>query len=87
MYKITVPVTKTESITLSPEDIIKVLQMEIDSMAKPFDAIRNIKGEWKYFDFGYGSHNIGREEGPLVEPEKVEQFKTLSATIEYLKSK
>ena len=87
MYKVTVPITRHESVTLSGDIVIEIIEMEIKEICKPFDTIEHIRGEWRYITFGYGSHDIGKETGPIVDPEKVKQFEVLSETIKYLRSK
>jgi hypothetical protein len=85
-YELTVPVTHYEKIRFDEEKLIEVLEQEKKKISGRWDCIltRN-DGTAHYYNRGYGSHDIGEEDGPDVSPEVLEDYQTVNKMIDLLR--
>jgi hypothetical protein len=86
-YKLKVPITTYQDIKLAPQDLIECLKQEQKFLIRPWDNIVRKGTKSLYHNQGYGSHDIGEEDGPEVEPVVLENYLMLEKTIVYLRHK
>lgn len=85
-YKLKVAVKHYEDVSISKEDLIKILEQEKDKISGKWDCIVTRQdGTAYYYNRGYGSHDIGEEDGPDVSPEVLEDYKTVCNMIALLR--
>lgn len=84
-YKINIPVTRYESISVKPEDVLEVLKQERRNLVGyEWDGVfLRENGTGYYYKEGYGSHNIGEEKGPDVDTKTLYAYNVLTNAIEY----
>jgi hypothetical protein len=87
-YKLRVPITHYQDIKLGHKDLVEVLEQEKKKLAGRWDCIvKRNDGTAYYYNRGYGSHDIGEEDGPDVSPEVLEDYNTVNNMISYLQRK
>lgn len=65
-YKLRIPITTYHDIKLDEKNIIELLEQELKKLADKWDTIIPRKdGTGYYYNRGYGSHDIGEENGQV----------------------
>lgn len=89
MKSITVPITHYQEVNVDDEGVEKLLRQEQKSITRPWDCIEEReKGVFVYHNRGYGSHDIGEEDGPVVhDQELLDNYLLLGKAIQYFWNK
>jgi hypothetical protein len=87
-FKVKVPVTNWHEIDITDKDMIEMLEQEERDLAGSWDCIipRN-NGTAYYYNRGYGSHDIGKKNGPDVPSDVLEKYHTINNAIKYFRNK
>ncbi|MCR8641430.1 hypothetical protein NV379_02060 [Paenibacillus sp. N1-5-1-14] len=87
-YQIKVPVTNYHDTNITTKDVISILEQEQKSICGWWDTIiKHSDDKHRYYNRGYGSHDIGEEYGEVVSEHTLESFKVIEAAINYFRSK
>lgn len=86
--RIKLPVTTYYDVDITSEDMVELLEKECKKIAGRWDTIvLRQDGTGYYYDRGYGSHDIGEEDGPDVDEVTLTNYKVVYAALAYYREK